>query len=127
MEEWAGDRDHFAPEGSKVSWFVELGRTNKGQNEVELWVLQSGARPGSDYLLLATSPASGLIKSFDLLSVICPSEFQRKGHAPDIWLADYCAINSPAELRAFAQEMAKRPPVGTLTFVEGPPAKREPK
>lgn len=121
IEEWAPDRERLGLRGYKHSWFVELGVTKRGKSTVELWALQSGARPGSDYLLLARTPAPGLIKAFEVLPVDCPEDYLRKGDGPDIWRADYCAINSADELRSFARKMASRRAIGTLTWVEGVP------
>ena len=116
IEQWASERDEVGQGGHKYSWFVPLGRGKRGGSDVELWALQSGSRPGSDYLLLSRRPAPGLIKSFDVLAVDCPRKNIRSGRGPDIWLGDYCAINSARELRLLAQRMSSRTPVGTLAY-----------
>jgi hypothetical protein len=121
IEEWAYDREDLGHRGYKHSWFVELGRTRRGKTTLEVWALQSGSLPGSDYLLLARVPTSGTIKSFEVLPVDCPREYLRIGRGPDIWGGDYCAINSADELRAFARRMANLTPIGTLTFVDRVP------
>lgn len=122
IEAWSHDREHLGRRGIKYSWFVQLGTVERANSTVELWALQSGARPGSDYLLLARAPGPGLIKNFEVLPVACPKRYERKGNGPDIWRSDYCAINTAEELRSFARQMAQRPTVGTLTFVAQAPA-----
>ena len=121
IEQWADEREELGQRGFKHSWFVELGRARRGDSELELWALQSGSRPGSNYLLLARKPEPGLIKSFEVLAVDCPREHQRNGEGPDIWRADYCAINSARDLKSFAKKMAGRPSAGKLTFVDKAP------
>jgi hypothetical protein len=125
IEEWAYDRKQLGRRGIKYSWFVELGQATRAGSKIELWALQSGSRPGSDYLLLARTPAAGPVKRFEVLPVECPPEYERKGHGPDIWSGDYCAINSASELRSFARKMANRPIVGTLTYVDKVPENAE--
>jgi len=118
VEEWSYDREHLGQRGFKHSWFVELGRTQRGKSTLELWALQSGTVPGSEYLLLTRSAEPGLIKTFEVLPVDCPHEYQRKGAPIDVWGVNYCVINSAEELRSFARKMARRGPIGTLTYVD---------
>lgn len=99
------------------SFFVFLGKTNVNQSDIELWAIQIGARPGSEYLLLSRAPADGLIETFSVLQTACPSENVRDAGSLDILLTRYCAINSRADLIRLARRMAKRPPLGTLTRV----------
>lgn len=106
------------------SFLVELGRTQGRGGEVELWAFQRGARPGSDYLLLARRAVPGVIKGFDVLQRDCPANHHRRGPELSILSTGYCAINSPQELVRLAQRMAELPPLGTLTFLgpaEGDP------
>jgi hypothetical protein len=99
------------------SFFVFLGETSADQNDLELWALQIGARPGSEYLLLSRAPADGLVEKFIVLQIACPSENVRDVGSLDILLTRYCAINSRTDLIRLAHRMAKRPPLGTLTRV----------
>ena len=125
IETWSHDRADLGNGGYKYSWFVNLGRARRGKTEIELWALQTGHRPGSDYLLLSRELDPGIIKRFDVLPVDCPTRFQRKADPIDVWGTSYCSINSARELKAFAQQMAARAPAGRLTY-EGPsPAEAE--
>lgn len=117
VESKAYSRDELGTSGYRYSFFVKVGATNVDGKPIELWVLQSGTRPGSDYLLLARPAANESIKAFDLLQSECPAANRRRGPEMDIWSSDYCAINSQRELLALAKEMAKRRPLAKLTFV----------
>ncbi|HST35396.1 MAG TPA: hypothetical protein VLK25_02040 [Allosphingosinicella sp.] len=99
------------------SFLIELGTVSVNRRTVELWVLQRGAIPGSDYLLLARQPAPGLIIAFDVLERDCPRGRSRDGATLDVLMTRYCAINSRRELIRLARQMARRPPLGRLTFV----------
>ena len=99
------------------SFFVFLGETSVDQREIELWTIQIGARPGSEYLLLSRAPADGVIEKFTVLQTACPRANVRDAGSLDILLTRYCAINSRTELIRLARNMAKRPPLGTLTRV----------
>ena len=104
---------------TRYSFLVNLGKFKFMDNATELWTLQLGGRPGSDYILLArTSPKDQPINSFDVLQVKCPRRNVRSGPALDGLISRYCAINSQRDLRRLAKRMAKLPPLGTLTFVE---------
>lgn len=106
------DRADFRP-----SFFVFLGETSVDQRDVELWTIQIGVRPGSEYLLLSRAPADGVIEEFTVLRSVCPRANIRDAGSLDILLTRYCAVNSRAELIRLARNMAKRPPLGTLTRV----------
>jgi hypothetical protein len=82
----------------------------------ELWALQLGARPGSEYLLLARSPAGGLVDHFDVLQRRCDGRQLRRGEPLDILITRYCNITSKSELVALARRMAKLPAAGRLRF-----------
>lgn len=104
-------------EKSRPGFLVQLGSAG-GK---ELWVLQLGARPGSDYLLLARPPGTGAIDRFEVLQRQCPKGRMRGGPSLDILLTRYCAINSRGEMLAFARWMAKLPALGVMTFESEPP------
>jgi hypothetical protein len=99
------------------SFFAFLGITSVDRSDIELWTLQIGARPGSEYLLLSRAPAEGLIKNFTVLQTACPRADVRDAGSLDILLTRYCAVNSRTELIGLARRMAQRPPLGTLTRV----------
>jgi hypothetical protein len=84
-----------------------------------LWALQTGARPGSDYVLLSRKPENGIVKRFDVLQRACPKSLMRKTESIDILLTDYCSVNSRSDLIVFARKMAKLPPLASLVWVEG--------
>ncbi|MEX0644522.1 MAG: hypothetical protein WD076_04385 [Parvularculaceae bacterium] len=111
----AGDRKSLLEADARPSFFVKLG-TSGG---VELWAIQLGARPGSDYILLAREPAPGTISQFTVLQRRCPKGYMRDAGSLDILITRYCAINNKSELRSLARRMAKMKPLGTLVFVGG--------
>lgn len=99
------------------SFFAFLGSMSVNGSNTELWAVQIGARPGSEYLLLSRVSADGLIKSFNVLQTACPRSNVRDAGSLDILLTRYCAINSRGELIRLAHRMVQRPPLGTLTHV----------
>lgn len=105
-------------ESSRPGFLIELGWTG----EVELWALQTGARPGSDYLLLARKPGPEPIARFDVLQRRCPASRVRGGPPLDILVTRYCEIGTKGDLVALARRMAKLPVLGTLTYERDPPA-----
>jgi hypothetical protein len=113
----AREREQLDSRDGDPSFLVELGTISSGGAPLELWLVQLGARPGSSYLLLARRPTEGIIKSFDVLQRKCPPGRTRRGPAIDVWVTDYCAINSPREMKQLARRMAALPPLGRLTFV----------
>lgn len=100
----------------KPTFFVLLGEVDTEEGERELWAAQIGARPGSEYLLLARSPAEGLIQSFEVLQTRCPPGTTRDAGSLDIIITRYCALNSQAELVRLARQMVQLPAVGTLSL-----------
>ncbi|MEQ1619265.1 MAG: hypothetical protein ABL883_13090 [Terricaulis sp.] len=113
----ADERERLDAADFYPSFFAFLETTRTGGSEVELWAVQIGARPGSEYLLLSRRPISGPVESFDVLQTDCPRASVRDAGSLDILLTRYCAINSRAELVRLARRMAQRPPLGTLTRV----------
>ncbi len=116
VESEAYDRAELDKSGYRYSFFVQIGKASVSGRGVELWVLQSGTTPGSDYMLLARVPADGIIASFDVLQTRCPAKNRREGPQMDVWNTRYCAINSRAELIALAKAMVKLPPLGKLDY-----------
>ena len=102
---------------SNPSFFVFLSKTSVDQRDIELWTIQIGARPGSEYLLLSRAPADGVIEKFTVLQSECPRTNVRDAGSLDILITRYCAVNSRTELVRLARSMAKRSPLGTLSRV----------
>lgn len=98
-------------------FFVQLGTARKGAASWELWALQKGIVPGSDYTLLARQPGEATIKRFTMLQQRCPSGRRLEAKGLDIWVTRYCAINSRAELLLLARKMLALPPLGVIERV----------
>ena len=99
------------------SFFAFLGSTSVDGSDIELWAVQMGARPGSEYLLLSRAPADGLIENFAVLQTECPRANVRDAGSLDILLTRYCVVNSRTDMIRLARRMVQRPPLGTLTRV----------
>jgi hypothetical protein len=99
------------------SFFAFLGSMRVNGSNIELWAVQIGARPGSEYLLLSRVSADGLIENFNVLQTACPRANVRDAGSLDILLTRYCTIHSRSELIRLARRMVQRPPLGTLTHV----------
>lgn len=108
------DRAELETADAKPSFFVEI-EASSGR---ELWALQIGTVPGSDYLLLSRDAGDGAISRFDVLQTRCPKRNVRDRGAIEILKTRYCAINSKKELRNFARRMAKLEPRGELKLIE---------
>jgi hypothetical protein len=117
----ADGRDELRGRQPDASFFIDLGTAQGPAGSVELWALQMGSRPGSDYLLLSRQPEGGSISRFAVLQRDCPADNRRGGPSLSILLTRYCAINSRRELTQLARRMARRPPLGDLVFVGQPP------
>lgn len=100
----------------KASYFVDLGTLNLNGKKLQLWAIQKGGRPGSEYILLSREVDEGQQSTFNQLQVICPKRNQREGPSLDILSSSYCAINSKQELKKLASAMAKLPPFAKMTF-----------
>lgn len=114
----ADERARLASADSHPSLFAFLGSTSVNGSDIELWAVQIGARPGSQYLLLARDPAEGLIEKFNVLQTACPRANVRDAGSPDILLTRYCAVNSRSEMIRLARRMAQRLPLGSLARVQ---------
>ncbi len=96
-------------------FFVRLGTGRLQSEEWELWALQKGMVPGSEYILFARQAGlGGLVDKFRVLQQRCPTGRLLEADGLDIWLTRYCAINSQAELLALARDMLRLPPRGTI-------------
>lgn len=111
----ADTRERLDGADFKPSFFVFLGSVRANGSEIELWTVQIGGRPGSEYLLLSRDPADGLIEKFNVLQTACPRASVRDAGSLDILLTRYCAINSRSKLIRLARRMAQLPPRGSLT------------
>jgi len=113
----ASERGGLDAAEAHPSFFVLLGKMSANGADIELWVVQIGAMPGSEYLLLSRDPGEGLVKKFNVLQTECPRGNVRDAGSLDILLTRYCAVNSRSEIERFARRMAQRPPLGTLTLM----------
>lgn len=104
----------------EYGFFVQLGTARKGRVTWELWALQKGVAPGSDYTLLAREPSGAMIERFTVLQQRCPPGTQLEAKGLDIWVTRYCAINSRAELLSMARKMLALPPLGVIERVVPP-------
>lgn len=93
-ESRADERDYLDGVPASPSFLIELGRAPGPEGELDLWALQSGLSPGSDYILLANKPVEGMITALDVLQRVCPRGNVRGGPRVDILGTDYCVINS---------------------------------
>ncbi len=110
----ADEKESLEGSDAKPAFFVELGKSG----DLELWALQTGAAPGSDYLLLSRMPADGLISKFTVLQTKCPKRNVREAGTISILKTRYCAINSRSGLVNFARQMSKLEPLGELILVD---------
>ena len=99
-------------------FFVLLGTVHTSGGETEIWALQIGVRPGSEYLLLSRPPGQDPITAFDVLQAQCPRANVRDAGNLGILLTRYCVLNSRADFLRFARRMALRPRQGTLVLAE---------
>ncbi|MGD9714760.1 MAG: hypothetical protein AB7V46_22270 [Thermomicrobiales bacterium] len=121
----AGERAELVTAQWDYGFFVRLGTARQGSTEWELWALQRGVRPGSDYTLLAREAnTSGLIVEFRVLQQRCPRDMIREVRGFDVWGTRYCAVESRAELRSLARRMLRFPATGTIA--RAPEVEREP-
>ncbi len=110
------DQDSLAASGGKPSLLVNLGLADTENGAIQLWALQMGGRPGSDYLLLSSAIGDDQISSFEVLKRNCPERNVRVGPSLDILSTRYCAINTKKELVELTTAMVKQPPLGKLRF-----------
>lgn len=108
----SGEREELDATDMKPAFFVFLGE-EAGR---ELWVAQIGVNPGSEYVLLARSPADGVIEEFDVLQRRCPPKLVRDADTVDTLITRYCAVNDQADLRRLARAMMKLPAIGKLSL-----------
>jgi hypothetical protein len=113
----ADERGGLDGADAQPSFFVFLGSASVRGSDIELWTVQIGARPGSEYLLLSRDPAEGLIEKFNVLQTAWPRANVRDVGSLDILLTRYCAVNSRSELIHLARRMAQRPALGYLARV----------
>jgi hypothetical protein len=112
---WINLAEGYEPgqfEGSRPAFLVELGKVG----DKELWALQIGARPGSDYLLLMRLTGPGPVDRFSVLQRACPAGGVRGGKNLDILGTQYCSVETKSALISMARRMARLPPLATLVF-----------
>ena len=99
--------------------FAVIGEGRTEGRAWELWVLQKGFVPGSDYVLLAREAEGGdLVRRFIVLQRRCPRGSMREASGMDGWTTRYCAVENRAELLALARRMLREKPLGTLELME---------
>ena len=117
----AEDRAALADSTLDRGCFVKLGVEEHHGALIELWSIQKGLIPDSEYMLLARPTSSGIITRVDVLQQRCPPRYWRDLAEPfDIFRTGYCAINSRAALLAMAESMLAFPKMGTLELQTGP-------
>ena len=117
----ASERSELAGADVRPSFFVRLGTERSRNATLELWAMQIGARPGSDYVLLSREPTEGTIRSFSVLQRKCPAAQFRTSGPLGILRTDYCSINSREDLRRLARRMLDLAPLGTMSVVPPQP------
>lgn len=114
----ADEQSELAKAEWEYGFFVLIGEARVLSKKWELWVLQKGMIPGSEYVLLAReSGLTGLVDRFRVLQRRCPPGAIREVGGLDVWSTRYCSIESRAELLALARRMVRRPPLGTISKV----------
>lgn len=99
-------------------WFLRsVGNGSQKRVTWELWALQKGVVPGSEYTLLAREPGEARIERFTVLQQRCPSGAQMEAKGLDAWVTRYCAINSRAELLSLSRKMLALPALGVIERV----------
>ncbi len=117
----APERDELGDSRWEYGFFVKLGETTVDGTDWELWAIQEGTVPGSDYVLLArSSEGEGLVDRFEMLQQDCPRSAVReiRDFTFDIWRTRYCIIRNRTELLALARRMVRLPHRGSLQRVE---------
>ena len=114
---WSHDVTDSDDASSTLGHIVELGMIDTGKGQQRIWAIQSGFRPGSDYIFLSRSLSSELKTAFNVLDILCPKRYLRTAGSIDIFDTQYCAINNKRAMRRFAKRMAKLPPIGKLEYV----------
>lgn len=114
----ADNRGELESAQYEFGFFVRLGKARLGSVEWDLWALQMGTNPGSNYTLMARESAKKeRIEDFVVLQQRCPSGSILEAKGLDIWITRYCAINSREELLSLGRRMLKLPPLGTIRRV----------
>lgn len=114
----ADSRPELETARHEYGFFVRLGKARLGSAEWDLWAIQTGTNPGSNYTLMAREAArKGRIEEFLILQQRCPSSSIMEAKGLDVWNTRYCAINSREELLSLARRMLKLPAVGKITRI----------
>lgn len=106
--------------GVRAGFMVKLGVD--AATGLELWAWEIGVRPGSEYMLLATS-GDEKQKRFRVLDTDCNGgEIRRADPTLSTWRTDYCNVPTQDVMRSIAKAAAARPPLGELVFMGETPA-----
>jgi hypothetical protein len=120
----AEKRDKLDEAKWSYGFFVRLGKARLGSGRWELWALQKGMVPGSEYTLLAREEGEGVVDSFSVLQRRCPPGRSMEARGMDVWSTRYCLVASRAELLSLGRRMLRQPPLGTISLV-GPSSNPE--
>ncbi|MBO6525670.1 hypothetical protein [Erythrobacter sp.] len=116
----APKRDELDEGPFSRGFFARIGEGRRDDRTFEIWVLQQGMIPGSEYTLLARNGGKDdLIRSFRVLQSRCPKSNLLKARNLDVWQTRYCKINDRHQLLRFARRMLREPDYGTLELIEG--------
>jgi hypothetical protein len=113
------DGEHFSSQSREIALIIPLGATQIGS---ELYVIQIGARGGSEYLLASIeNPDAPILRSMLILDPECTEETDnveiREGDSVASILTRYCVVTSRETLRQLAEEALARPPQATFERV----------
>lgn len=110
----ADQRSRLEEVPGDIGFFVQLGQADRGAARWELWAIQTGTAPGSDYRLLAREVGSGMVERFTVLQQRCPAANVVEAEGMDISPTRYCRIESRDELLTLARDMLALPPLGVI-------------
>ena len=115
----ASERDELGAGEFSRGFFARIGKGKRNGETWELWVLQQGLLPGSEYLLLArTANPDELVNTFSVLQSRCPNAKLLETDNLDIWNMRYCKLNTRRELVAYAKRMLAEPDYGTIHRIQ---------
>ena len=118
--QWSYELKDLETTSAKLGHFVELGLVDTPSGKMDLWAMQSGFSPGSDYIFVTRPNNSNPNTPYEVLDIQCPKKYIRAAGNIDIFRTDYCSINNKRSMRRFAKRMAKLPPIGKLEYVQEP-------
>lgn len=115
---WAYEHENLEAATATLGHFVELGYIKTPRGRLDLWAIQIGFTPGSDYIFLTRNSKAKPDDAYEVLNIECPKRYLRSAGSIDVFGAEYCAINSKSAMRRLAKRMAKQAPIGKLEYLE---------